>query len=322
MRILTISLGNPEAEVIGITVNKGEDSRDIQLNNTTSHINVPEQDPSCVSRDTIVWDMPANAGKLFEEAEEIVVTISCDPQDVAGYSFALLGGDEVKGFDDKVLLEKAEYIDILLKVSNSDKEKAYRERKKDYEVEDLASKLEEMLELEAGELPDEYRAIAKGAVDDFEKALANNDSFWESYWCTAEFVLKDALKSRKRGGVMRYSDEQLNAMTLDKLKDILTDVINARESYPEDSTNRKALELDGLYLKLDDVIGGLKNIVEKIRVYVMNDTVRKENFADVEICCEDDNYYANDVVKEILDGYSWNDCMKFLEAEQLNLITL
>ena len=41
--------------------------------------------------------------------------------------------------------------------------------------------------------------------------------------------------------------KDLNKMTLDELKDHIIDVINAREAYPENSLNKKALALDDEY---------------------------------------------------------------------------
>lgn len=107
----------------------------------------------------------------------------------------------------------------------------------------------------------------------------------------------------------------MDNMTVDELKEALTDVINDRESYPEDSTSKKAIALDELYLDLDTRINTLSEVIEYIRMYIMDDTVRKENFTDIEICCADDNDDANEELKEILNGYSWNDCKAYLLKE-------
>lgn len=48
--------------------------------------------------------------------------------------------------------------------------------------------------------------------------------------------------------------KDLNKMTLDELKDHLIDVINAREAYPENSLNKKALALDDEYYDTTDAI--------------------------------------------------------------------
>ncbi len=112
----------------------------------------------------------------------------------------------------------------------------------------------------------------------------------------------------------------LNDMSVAELQDTLTDVINAREAYPDNSLNKKALKLDEEYIRITDLIEGLKNLIEKIRVYVMNDAVRKENFTGVEICCEDDNEYANEEIREILDAYTWNKCKDYLNGEGIDMI--
>ena len=199
MRFFSVSLGNPEAEVISITLNKGEDSRDLQITDTTSHIDVPEQDPSCISKDTIIWDIPADTRKLLDEADEIVITIASDPQEAAGYSVVLMDGNTVYEYTAKALLERAEHTDTPLGFAVSENDRIYRKCKAQYETEDLAQKLEEMLELDEGVLPEEYREVVERSVDDFESALANNDTYWECYWDTAEFVLKDALMQKNRG---------------------------------------------------------------------------------------------------------------------------
>ena len=116
-----------------------------------------------------------------------------------------------------------------------------------------------------------------------------------------------------------YTEEIYN-MSVSELQDVLADVINAREAYPTDSLNKKALSLDEKYITITDLIGGLKVLIEKIRDYVMSDTVRKENFADVEICCEDDNDYANGEVRKILDAYTWNKCKEYLNKEGLDIL--
>lgn len=111
-------------------------------------------------------------------------------------------------------------------------------------------------------------------------------------------------------------------MTADNLREARSDVINARESYPSDSTSRKAIALDEAYLRIDDMINMLDCLAGKIRAYIMDDTVRKENFTDVEICCEDDNEYANEALDEIIGGYTWNDCQRYLKEEELDIADL
>lgn len=49
--------------------------------------------------------------------------------------------------------------------------------------------------------------------------------------------------------------------------------------------------------------------------YVMNDTVRKENFTDIEICCADDNEDANEEVINIILKMTDEDCIKYLKNE-------
>ena len=77
----------------------------------------------------------------------------------------------------------------------------YRVCKKFYRMEDIKSKLEEMLEDSEGEhekekinsiLADTERI--ESIAERFDHALDNNDSYWESYWLTAKYVIEDELK--------------------------------------------------------------------------------------------------------------------------------
>lgn len=53
----------------------------------------------------------------------------------------------------------------------------------------------------------------------------------------------------------------------------------------------------------------------KVYDYVMDDTVRKENFTDIEICCMDDNEDANEEVINIISKMSDEDCIGYLKSE-------
>ena len=80
-------------------------------------------------------------------------------------------------------------------------EDTYREQRLYYNMEDIRSKLENMIEEYEGE-PEE--PILKKFLEDekmirdlaaaFDNALDNNDSFMESFWMTAEQVIKDELE--------------------------------------------------------------------------------------------------------------------------------
>lgn len=111
--------------------------------------------------------------------------------------------------------------------------------------------------------------------------------------------------------------KDFNDMTLDRLHEELTDNINERESFPENSRAKRAAELDDEYGELDGCIWRLEKLVEGIKSYVMEDTVRKENFSDIEICCEEDNLFANEEIENILDEYTLNNCVEFLSKEEV-----
>jgi len=60
-----------------------------------------------------------------------------------------------------------------------------------------------------------------------------------------------------------------------------------------------------------------KQYIEQLREYIMDDTVRKERFTDIEICCEDDNEYANKVLDEKLKELTWEDFEQIAKEEMI-----
>ena len=71
-----------------------------------------------------------------------------------------------------------------------------------YRAEDVVGKMEEMAE--NGDIPltleqfkqipaDVLREFALGAAADVENALGKNDSYWESFWLSVEYVLEDRI---------------------------------------------------------------------------------------------------------------------------------
>lgn len=63
-----------------------------------------------------------------------------------------------------------------------------------------------------------------------------------------------ALTAKKLG----ITSEKIKAMTLEQLEEALYNVVDAREGYPENSANKDALELDELYLEIDNRINAIK----------------------------------------------------------------
>lgn len=110
-----------------------------------------------------------------------------------------------------------------------------------------------------------------------------------------------------------------NKVTLDELNDHLTNVINARESYPEDSLNKRAIALDNDYLETTNAITTLTQLIADVKAWISDDTHRKEIFTDIKICCEDDNIDANDTMAKIIDErYTIDICNQFLDAMKNN----
>lgn len=65
--------------------------------------------------------------------------------------------------------------------------KAYDELDREYKTEDIRGKLEEMeVELD----------VTDELIDNVEHSLGNNDGYWDSYWCTIEYVIEEYMKEK------------------------------------------------------------------------------------------------------------------------------
>ena len=73
---------------------------------------------------------------------------------------------------------------IEYELTPAEMREAYLEKKFEYLKEDILSKAEEM----GVELSDE---LVENIADNAEKWLGNNESLWESYWMTIEYVLEE-----------------------------------------------------------------------------------------------------------------------------------
>jgi len=111
-----------------------------------------------------------------------------------------------------------------IELTDSEIEKAYRERKQYYHKCDLIHKIKEYIgeddwEEEIFNTSDDPVEIGRavttanevcrrvenpdwmeGLVDEFESALSDNDPYWECYWATAECVIEDIFKEEYRKG--------------------------------------------------------------------------------------------------------------------------
>ena len=90
---------------------------------------------------------------------------------------------------------------VEIELTEAELEQAYRERRLYYNMEDIKSKIENMIEEYEGE-PEEEKLKAiledeekiRDLAEAFDNALDNNDSFMESFWMTAENVILDELE--------------------------------------------------------------------------------------------------------------------------------
>ena len=73
---------------------------------------------------------------------------------------------------------------IEYELTSAEMREVYSKMKTEYLIEDIQSKADEM----DVELSDENIKKIANSVD---KALSNNDSYWESYWLTIEYVIRE-----------------------------------------------------------------------------------------------------------------------------------
>lgn len=90
---------------------------------------------------------------------------------------------------------------IEFELTDREIEDAYRERRRYYNMEDIRSKIENMIEEYEGEPEEEKLKVIledeekiRDLADAFDNALDENDSFMESFWMTAENVILDELE--------------------------------------------------------------------------------------------------------------------------------
>ena len=74
-----------------------------------------------------------------------------------------------------------------IELTSEECRKAYDELDREYKAEDIKSRLE-MLEIELDNVEE--------LVDRFEHTIGNNDSFWDSYWYSMDYVIEEYLKER------------------------------------------------------------------------------------------------------------------------------
>ena len=107
--------------------------------------------------------------------------------------------------------------ELRIPLTDEEIERAYRERRRYYNKCDLIHRIGTYMDLDdySEDLPcDDDDEVEIGSrtmtgkqihaliadekwmdslISDFEDALDNNDSYWESFWCTAENVIEDAI---------------------------------------------------------------------------------------------------------------------------------
>lgn len=74
-----------------------------------------------------------------------------------------------------------------IELTSEECRKAYDELDREYHREDIRSRLE-MLEIEL-DVTDEL-------IERFDNALGNNDSYWDDYWYTMQYVIEEYIKEK------------------------------------------------------------------------------------------------------------------------------
>ncbi len=85
-----------------------------------------------------------------------------------------------------------------------------------------------------------YSDYEHGCIDDFEYRQACASENRKARYEEEHLYDEDE-------GLSLYDEDEIKEMNLDQLQDALFEVIDAREEYPNDSTDDKALALDNLY---------------------------------------------------------------------------
>lgn len=98
-----------------------------------------------------------------------------------GYYLVAFGHDE----DYECHTVAVEEYEIEDEPSHWEKRKVFDELHEYYLIEDIKGRLEDYTATN-----EDLRSLAYKA----QKALDNNDSYWESYWCTIEYVIEDYFK--------------------------------------------------------------------------------------------------------------------------------
>ena len=70
----------------------------------------------------------------------------------------------------------------------------YKEMQKEYYIDDIGNKVREDYEIEP--CTDDSNIDLGELARRFDRALGNNDSYWDDYWYTMDYVIKEYLKEK------------------------------------------------------------------------------------------------------------------------------
>ena len=72
---------------------------------------------------------------------------------------------------------------------------AYEEKQREYYIDDIGNQVREVYEIEP--CADDSNINLWELARRFDLALSNNDSYWDSYWCTMEYGMEEYLEEKK-----------------------------------------------------------------------------------------------------------------------------
>ena len=100
-------------------------------------------------------------------------------------------------------------------------------------------------------------------------------------------------------------------LTREDLVDLSLDEVQREWEKIKEEEYQKSYDEE--FVLVDDFLDEFHTLQHKVFELVTFDTTHKENFTDIEICCEKDNELANEKVWDKLSSWSYNRCKKYIE---------
>lgn len=79
-------------------------------------------------------------------------------------------------------------------LTSEEMRQAYEEKQREYYIDDIGDQVREVYEIEP--CTDNSNIDLGELARRFDRVLSNNDSYWDSYCCTMEYVIEEYLKEK------------------------------------------------------------------------------------------------------------------------------